>query len=202
MASPKESALRLLREPLAQVGFRKRPGGIFTTDLSDGVLGWVGLNSASHGRPAGEVLFNPVVGVRHEAVQGIYDELLERRALLTPTVSSPLRYLMAPEARRDWCFSEAGSDSAEQLADLVACIDTYGLPFMEALTTLPAVEEALKAGLGHGTEYKLPIVVALTGDRERALNLLDGGERERDGKTYPEADQFRRFAARFRLRSW
>jgi len=124
---------------MSQLGFEKRAGAIFTSTLSDGVIGWIGFNSASHKRPAGEVLFNPVVGVRYESVQRIVEELLEVRAPITPTVSTPLQHLMPADDRRDWCFSER-RDDAGQLADLVRCIGTYGMPFMESLVTLLGIE--------------------------------------------------------------
>lgn len=56
-------------EALADLGLRKRAGMIFTIPLADGVLGWLGLNSATQGYPKGCGIIHPVIGVRNDEVQ-------------------------------------------------------------------------------------------------------------------------------------
>ncbi|MGZ4184450.1 MAG: hypothetical protein ACXVEW_01870 [Solirubrobacteraceae bacterium] len=58
-----QAAVELLRGPLGGLGFRKRAGAIFTIELDDPVIGWLGLNAATEHQPAGQASVNPVVGV-------------------------------------------------------------------------------------------------------------------------------------------
>jgi len=69
MRGPLASLVETVRQPLAELGFRKRAGGVFTSDLGDDVLGWLGLNTASEHVKGVEVA--PVVGVRHGAWSGL-----------------------------------------------------------------------------------------------------------------------------------
>lgn len=82
---------------LAELGFKKRAGDVFTVDLDEDVLGWLGLNRATEHRPAGEVEINPVVGVRHQVVERIVAECRGEKfhAYQPPTVSTPLGYPVA-----------------------------------------------------------------------------------------------------------
>src|SRR5690242_10447195 len=91
---------------LGAYGFRKRAGQVLTAELAPDVLGWIGLNRATKHRAPGEVEINPVVGVRHQAVERLVAELLgiKFHAYVPPTVCTPLGYLL-PEARfRSWLF--------------------------------------------------------------------------------------------------
>ena len=66
--------VKLVTPLLAELNFRKRAGQIFTAEITDDVLGWLGLNRATRHCPAGEVEINPVVGVRHQGVERIVAE--------------------------------------------------------------------------------------------------------------------------------
>lgn len=96
--------LDAVRGPLAELGFRKRAGGIFTVDLEPDVLGWLGLNRASEHQPSGSFEVNPVIGLRLQRVEREVARLTSQpfHQYIPPSASSPLGYLM-PEARyRAW----------------------------------------------------------------------------------------------------
>lgn len=162
------------------------------------------MNSASHSTPPGVVVFSPVVGVRLQRVQQVVAELLGTagHTYIPPTVSCPLAHLVAPREYKAWRFNERQPDVDNELGDLVDAVRTTGLSFMRSLTTMPAALNALEDGHGHDREYKRPVLKMLMGDREGALAALDEAEALRAGKTYPEAEQYRRFATGFRSRDW
>src|SRR5690606_27740771 len=87
--------LELVRAELAGLAFEKRAGDIFTRDLTSEVLGWIGLNRATRGRP-GVLEINPVVGVRHQPIERLLAELRGEKAhpYVPPTLSVHLGYLM------------------------------------------------------------------------------------------------------------
>jgi hypothetical protein len=68
---------------LTQLGFRKRAGEIFTIDIAEDVLGWLGFNTATEHYRAGEFEVNPVVGIRHQRVERLVNDLRGENS--TPT---------------------------------------------------------------------------------------------------------------------
>jgi hypothetical protein len=193
-------------ERLRGLGFEKRSGLIFTLPLDGGsVLAWVGLNKASHrGRP-GEVLLNPVVGVRHQGVERVVGDLRGEKfhGYLPPTVSLPLRYLVPAEARRDWVVM-GGTADAEVADRLVGAVDRYGFEFMRGASDVPGLIAALRAGRGpaHQNAYRLPVALLAAGGLEEALSFVDDELRALGDRADPAAEEFRRFAARLRATAW
>jgi hypothetical protein len=189
-------------ERLCQLGFEKRSGLIFTLPLAgEGVLAWVGLNKASHrGRP-GEVLLNPVVGVRHRGVEQVVADLRGDKfhGYLPPTVSSPLRYLVPVDQRRDWVVT--GGTGDERVADdLAAAVSCYGLEFMRAAADLPGLLAALSDGHGHAHQnsYRVSAALLLAGEVGEAQRVI-GREVELLGvRSDPAAEELRSFAERLR----
>jgi hypothetical protein len=53
----------LTHTQLSKRGWRKRKPAIFTVDIRDESIGWLGLNTAHY--RGGVLEINPVVGVRH-----------------------------------------------------------------------------------------------------------------------------------------
>jgi hypothetical protein len=119
MISGIDLAVRALREPLEQAGFRKRPGGIFTVVLADGVLGWLGLNHASRYREPGQVAIGPVIGVRHQAVERLVAVLRRERfhEYQPPTVSTRIGYIMPAHSDITWEFGGRVRDSGGSRVD-------------------------------------------------------------------------------------
>jgi ABC-type branched-subunit amino acid transport system ATPase component len=56
------------RAALGSAGFRKRSGDVYTRQVAEDVLGWLGLNRAVN-RGDGLLEVNPVVGVRHQVLE-------------------------------------------------------------------------------------------------------------------------------------
>jgi hypothetical protein len=189
--------LALLRDPLESLGFRKRAGQIYTIELAGDVVGWLGLNKATRNRPSGQVEINPVVGVRHRHVERVVAELTRTKLhdYQPPTVSTPIGYLLPNAKYTAWVVGEgAPSDAIE---DLTAALGAYALPFMQSLVSLAALRDALERGLSLQPEYRLPVVVALSGRPEEAADIVREAVDELGGRKDGAAELYRRFAGAF-----
>lgn len=134
-------------QTLADMGLRKHAGMVFTVPLQDGVLGWLGLNSATQGYPKDCGMLHPVIGVRNDEVQRELAELLRTpyRRYTPPTASVPLSTLLSDPDPNRW---EIGADPAAAratLADLRTSVEDDGLPWMRAHTNLDAMIAHLRA---------------------------------------------------------
>lgn len=182
--------------PLADLGFRKRAGGIFTTDLDDEVFGWLGLNRASRHRPAGEVEVNPVVGVRHQGVERLVAEYCGQKfhPYVPATVVTPLSHLMPDGRYRTWVFGASNDDDASG-REMVAAIEKYGLPFMRATVTLPELSRRIEDGFGIDSQldYRRPVALLLAGDRAGARRALEAALTRLGDRGDPAAQDLRRF---------
>lgn len=160
---------------LRKLGFRKREGGVFTRELSDAVLGWVGLNRAVQRRDE-QLELNPVVGIRNQQVEKLVAELSGRAVhpYVPPTASIHLGYLMPEQRYVPWLFRRGGQ--IEQIvARMVSAIDVYGGPFMEANLALDRLAETLAAGhaaIPEQRAYRLPVVYLLLGQTRRAAEII------------------------------
>lgn len=190
-----------LHHGLEAVGFRKRAGQVFTIEVTDGVLGWLGLNRASRHRPPGEVEINPVVGVRHQAVEQIVAELRGEKfhPYQPPTVSTPLGYLMPGDRYRAWIITD---DAEEVAADLVAAVECYAMPFMKSSSDLAALCRRLdeRMGFDHQLVYRRPVAWFLSGDVDQASTLIEEAEADLGDRDDAAASELRQFAAAFRRR--
>lgn len=198
----KSGAMPEIARLLAQHGFRKRTDDIFTVDATEDVLGWVGLNRATKDRPAGEVGINPVIGVRHQAVERVVAELRGEafHPYIPPTISTPLSYLVPVHRSRQWILHEAGP--VNTIPDLVAAVATYGLPFMRRMTKLAALCEGLEGRLGfsHQLNYRRPVAWMLSGDSPRASRAVEESFANLGDRRDPAAQEFRIFAEALRRR--
>lgn len=191
-------SLATLEVGLGGLGFRKRSGQIFTLDLGEGVLGWLGLNRTAR-RPSGEVGLNPVVGVRYQGIERVVSRLRAEafHSYQPPTVSSPLGYLM-PEGRfASWIVGGAGSGEAE--ADLVGSVTRFAVPFMSDAKGLHRIGELLDGGVGiaHQLVYRQPVARTLLGDRAGADEIVDAALSDLGDRTDAAAVEYRDFAVRF-----
>ncbi len=191
-------ALAVLCEPLEGLGFHKSAGHVYTMELADGVLGWLGLNKATQHRRPGEVEVNLVVGVRHQRVQRLIAELTGEpfHEFLPPTVSTPIGYVMPAGRYTAWLVGAAGG--ADVTENLVAAVHQFGLPFMRDLVDLGNVRDAIDKRLGNDREYTLPVVLRLLGDEFAARAALDGAVDALGPRQDAAAARMRRFAEAFR----
>jgi hypothetical protein len=194
----REVAIELLREPLTRLGFRKRAGAIFTIELDDPVIGWLGLNAATEHQSAGQASVNPIVGVRHQTVERIVASLLGERfhPYVGPTVSTPLGYVMPEQRFATWQF---GADDSRSEADrLVTALEEHGLPFMRDHTGLDSIRDAIEQGNAESPEYRLPVVLSLLGRDDEAVAIVDARLEELSDADNPFAQEFRAYAERFK----
>ena len=144
---------------------------VFTRQVAADVLGWVGLNRAVS-RGDGLLEVNPVVGVRHQALERVVADLLGERFhdYIPPTVSVHLGYVM-PEGRyRPWLF---GGDVpvGDVAAEMVGAIVAYSLPFMDDHASLSAVVESMsdgRSGIAEQLAFRRPVGYLLLGEPGRA----------------------------------
>ncbi len=188
---------------LAEIGFKKRAGGIFTIDLGDDVIGWVGLNQATKHRPAGEVEVYPQVGVRHQGVERIIAACRAEKfhPYIPPTVVSPLGYVFPDPGYRAWVFG--GAFPADVVGpDMAGAIEKHGLRFMRSTTGLPEICRAIENRMGydHLLRERLPVALLLDGHPKRAREVLDEALEGLGDRTDVAAEEFRRFAKVFRER--
>jgi hypothetical protein len=193
-------ALAQLRGPLEGLGFRKRAGQIYTIELADDVLGWLGVNKATQHRQPGQVEINPVVGVRHQHIERLVAELTGAKFhdYQPPTVSTPIGYLLPDSKYTSWVVGEGASPGAVE--DLLAALTSYALPFMRSVVGLVALRDALERRLGHQAEYRLPIVVALLGEPDKAEDIVQRTLGDLGARQDAAAELYRGFAEAFRRR--
>ena len=186
------------RRELAAIGFRERKDKIYTRELDDEAIGWLGLNQATH-RDHGAVAINPVVGVRHQAVEKLVAELAGRtlQPFVPPTAAIPLGYLTPHRYYREWLI--AGPDEVDRvILEIVEAVARYGIPFIEENRSLKQLLRTLQRpnhGIAQNLAYTMPAGFALLGDHERAReSVADSLARFGVGDGTP-AKQMRMFAA-------
>ena len=191
------SMLALVREPLLRLGFRKRSGPIFTTELAPDVLGWLGLNTATGHEPAGSVEVNPVVGVRHQVVERTIARLVGEafHPYLPPTIRTSIGYVMPESTYTAWYIADGGPPS--EVDDLVRAVERHGLAYMQEHTTLSAVGEAAERGDATAPEYQLPVLRLLLGRATAARNGLAADVEGLGDRRDPGAERLRAFARAF-----
>jgi hypothetical protein len=164
-----------LKAPLAELGFKKRAGEIFTMEVTKEVLGWLGLNRASEHLPSGQVEINPVVGVRHQGIERMVAELRGEKfhPYLPPTLSLSLGHLFPEPRHRAWTFGASSGDAIA--AELAGAVAAHGLPFIQARRELPAICLGLEQRLGFDylLRYRRPVAYLLAGDPEGARRILE-----------------------------
>lgn len=191
------------RTALASVGFRKHSGDVYTRQVAEGVLGWLGLNRAVN-RGDGLLEVNPVVGVRHQELERVVAGLLDERfhGYSPPTVSVHLGYVM-PEGRyRPWLV---GSDAPvrDVAAGMVAAVVAYGLPFMDERASLEAVVGSMsddRAGIAEQLAFRRPVGYLLLGEAERARAEVRASLDRLGDRRDLAAQRFRGFASAFEKR--
>ncbi|WP_308930998.1 hypothetical protein [Arthrobacter sp. SLBN-112] len=197
-----DAAAQTWRARLLDAGFRKRSGDIFTRPVTDDILGWLGLNrAASRQSPLVEV--NPVVGVRHVAVESMVAELLGEKphGYAPPTLSVSLGYVMPARSYQAWVFTV--DTPVESVADdLVAAVNEYGIPYFEHHDSLAAIVQAMSEGAGFKEHnvFRLPVGYLLLDELEKAQQIITASVDELGQRQDLAAHRLRAFAAAFQQR--
>ncbi|WP_329179189.1 hypothetical protein [Streptomyces sp. NBC_01477] len=168
-------------------------------ERGNGVSGWVGLNMATRGLPD-FVEVNPVVGVCFAE----YGEI--SRALMgdvppgpVPVVSRPLGYLMPENSFRVWRFTQ-GEDPDLQARSIADAVRVYGETFIDAYGDWGRFSREIEsAGLlaDHERKKVLPIIFAMNGDTEQALEIVAEEQSRVLGLDDMYARSYRDFAGKF-----
>ena len=182
---------------LKPMGFKKRAGATFTCLVSEDVLGFVGLNSASN-RPAGPFEINPVVGVRHQPLERAVAELSGRKphGYVPPSLSKPIGYLMPESRYRAWLFDD--QESVDDVAgSLCAAIAEFGTAYLRDHDSLEAIVAGLSAAEhtpGDAIAMRLSVGLALLGDSARARQTVEQELGDLGDRQDLAAEYFRDFA--------
>jgi hypothetical protein len=196
------STLRSLVSEMKRIGFRKRAGiDIYTIELADSIIGWVGMNRASSGGSAGELELWPIIGLRHQEVEQIVSELKgkEPNDFHPATVFWPLRYIMPEELRQHWWFTP---ENAPEMARVVAdAIEKWGLPWMREHASLAKICELAEDAFGEDSAlgYTRPVLWQLLGNPERVTTVINEVNAS-VSYSEPYAVNFRRFVKAFKRR--
>jgi hypothetical protein len=183
---------------LTEAGYQRAPGDshTFVKPLADAVSGRVSYFIQRLG--TGELEVSPTVSVRHERIHELIDRLQGRRGSITePTATIILGYL-TPEntANLVWRFdSETPMD--ELARNLVEHVVRYGEPWMREHASEERIIEAARADRKVLPE-RLPAALWLAGRPDDARAALDAERDEIGDRTDAAAENFRRFAERFR----
>ncbi|SRR5258706_7079580 len=192
--------LGLVQTTLTTLGFHKRKAGILALQVSEEVLGTVGLNIAT-GRGADILEINPVIGVRNQRLERLVAELRGETfdELMPPTVAANLGYLSPENRYLPFIFTE--DDRIETLADeLREAVKAHGLPFITKAANLAALVHEMQAGrigIQFMLDYRIPAGLFLLGDRAKAQAFLAARLAETSSRNDPAAIRYKAFASKF-----
>ncbi len=183
---------------LRKYGFTATLHNILLQPRADNaVTGWLRLRRITSGLPA-EVQVNPIVGVRHIAVEKAFIELLRATAPI-PTLAQPLGDLLPRRAVGQWSF-RAGKDLNKAAEDLARNVRDHGLPFIDRWADLRVLfRDVEQSGLLSENDrwFLLPIVAALNGNHSRARQLIDERRAREAGRTDAYAAAYWEFSDKF-----
>lgn len=186
---------REVASALAPLGFVRDTGQLFSSPMSEHVFAVLGLNKAIE---AEHIEVNPVMGLRHTAIESLIDEALRlpEVARYAMTMGASLGYLMPDPRYRPLLITNEG-DATRAANDLAVDVERYGLPFVRKHKELAAIAQAVQSpplNNDHRRMYTLPSAYFLAGEYAEAQALLEAHLNELVGKNHPAARQYRQFA--------
>jgi len=194
-----KTVFELLTSRLAELGFKKRKAGIFTLDLTEDAIGWIGLNTATGGL-GGSVELNPIVGLRNQRVERLVADLNQEpfHEFVPATVSVGVGYLSPLRQYAVFLFSKSGGHD-QVAARLVQAIQDYGLPFIRRATELHSLVELMQSpgfGIAEQLSYRIPAALLILGERVKARDFVEIKLRELESRSDPAALRYRAFGAK------
>ena len=206
MATGRELAVRALREPMVELGWRPRAAGWFTTAIAAGRTGVLAVGAAAEHAAPGTAQVTLHVHLRCEDVQPPVRELTGDTTpdggYRSTTAVTSIGYLMPEPTWRTW--SVTPSSAAAVAAELAAATRDAARPWLERLSADPGLLIGAVSASPAMTSAAGPCTVAVLLPRlgrpdegwafmaERLARLGD--------RTDPAADHLRRTADR--LRGW
>jgi hypothetical protein len=192
---------RHLTVMMARLGFVREKRGMYRSSLGTDVVGiatfpeklWAGVKWECF----------PNVGVRHDGVNRLLCELSNLSksdrslGLLRANLITNIGYLTPARSHRAWSFP-FNTDPEPAARDMIATIETYGLPFIRILFAGRTFREVLASGRYSlaSQDRDLPALYFVEGDYGAAENYLRASLEKRTNRHDPEAEQYRMFAAR------
>jgi hypothetical protein len=202
MANLRTESLKACGAALRAYDFSKQRGVFLQPGGDASVSGWLGLNLATRGLPE-KLQVNPVVGVRHEALESALAELAGWPPPVA-CVSRPLGYLMPRQSFTQWDFL-AGGDLTATAEELAKAVSVYGQPFIDKWSDWRTYSDDIGSSgllLDNERPLILPLVLAINGDRAGAERLVQQ-ELDRVGDASDVyAQSYREFARKFAGRSF
>jgi len=199
-----KDVFQLLHTRLAALGFEKRKPGIFTIKVSDEVVGWIGLNKATHGQK-GFLEINPVVGVRNQRIEKLVSDLLGEKfdEVIPATLAGNIGYMMPSDKYRSYTFSQDAP--VETIAEeLVNGFREYGLPFIRSHTETTALVEGLRTcrfAVRFMADYRIPSGLFLLGRMDDAAAYLNAKLAEIADRSDPAALRYKVFVVKLAERA-
>lgn len=170
----KAAVIDELRRFLESQGLRKRNGLIFTGQLSQDSLKWVGLSTVTR-FPGGSISVNPVIGVRNQAVEKLVAALrgIEFHSYAPATLALPMGGLIPGRDCPPLLFA-LDREIAPPLENFRRNFQEYACGFYREHASLAAVCGGLKRGeVGIGeARYRLPACYYLLGRKEEAAAFV------------------------------
>jgi hypothetical protein len=181
---------------LSSFGFKKRAGQIYTCDIAEDYLGWIGLNQGTYPNEGFEI--NPVIGVRHQELEKLVAVLQKKKPhqYIPSTTSRPLGYLMPEKSYKTWTFALAAPEKMDSpVMNMITAIEDFGLPFMKNHLSIDAIINGLNAGFGIPEQrtYRLAAGYLLAGKRELVKEIADDWSERLGDRNDLAAQQARRF---------
>ena len=169
----------LLKTELGKMGFKKK-GYNFFLKINDNVYAAIGFTTASH-QIKGRTLLNPIIGISHDDVNAVYDNLCGIRHVLAPTIWIPIGYLMPEKKYKEWELVN-DTDNTETLSDMLLTIRQYGMEYWHKMTDFNTLFDAVIArpiGLLKDRQNRLlPILYYMRGEKEKGQQVIDAAIKE------------------------
>lgn len=190
-----DELLKIVRQPLEALGYRKRAGAVFTLPIDDEFLGWLGLNTASEHLGGTGINVLPIVGLRHQPTERLIAECAGRKfhAFQPPTIRASIGELMAEPTYATWLVDR--DQSGGTVDAMVEAVRDVGLPFVRTNATLSELRRRIDDGFSSDQlAYRRSAAAVVVGDPSAARAIVDDALRVIDGRTDAAANDFRRFA--------
>jgi len=187
-----------MEEPMADIGFRRRKLGVFTSEASDTVRGLVTL--VAHKYSDG-LRIQPFVGAQHEPLQRLVDKLEGLKyEPYSPTVAMRMGSLLPAGAfktksiAKGFWLLEDEDDVVHYAPQIARAIRDYGLPFIKKHSTLKGIVSFQRK---HGWfERRAAAGLYLMDLPDDAFGVLEAEAKKVAEKTDGAAQDTRKFAKR------
>jgi hypothetical protein len=191
------SLLTEIRTELQLLGFVYKGRRWYEKPLNSEATGIVTLASNSHrGDPA--IYINPSLGVRHERIERLLNELCHQTAtkFLPATIGTSLGYATSAGKHIMYSFLP-GANTKSDVTRLVRAIAQDGLKWMEGNHTINAILEGLvgfKYAPRDHARFRIPLIYYIKADYESSRVSIQKGLEEIGKNQDAYSEQYRLLA--------